>query len=653
LSFRGRLRVFFTIIVIVPMIAVALVLFALTSESETGKADAAIAAGLRGALAATDDAGARAEPALRRVARDGPLNAELAGGQVARAGARMREVIRANPKIVSIELLRPGGRSVRAGDAGGVAPAAAPLATQTGRPVGTLSVSVTPAAELARRVARLSGLEASVFEGGRRLASTVPGIPGMAELGRPDETRSFDAAGHDYRGRTGRIRQAGGSPSLEVVVFERADALSDSITNSRLLIGAILAAFLVLALASSVLVSRALQGQIGKFLAAARRLASGDFRQPVPVEGQDEFAKLGREFNSMSDQLESKIEEVERKRRELEDTIRRVGAALATGLDRQGVVELVVQTAVDACEAEAGRAQPVDFHVFRETTTGLRDDRVRAAMQAAEREAFAVRSDVISELLEPGEASPLPHSAVAAAAEGAHARAVPMLARLGGSLGREYVGVVSIARRGHDFTRQEEELLEYLAGQAVISIENADLHETVQQQAVTDELTGLANVRELHATLDRELERSRRFSSPMGFVMADIDDFKRVNDVYGHQQGDEVLVQVASALRDLSRDIDEPARYGGEELAVVLPETDAEGTALLAERMREAIEGLRVPRIDGDGHLRVTASFGVASTPESAGDKQGLIAAADEALYRAKRSGKNRVERAHPAAVSR
>ena len=157
--------------------------------------------------------------------------------------------------------------------------------------------------------------------------------------------------------------------------------------------------------------------------------------------------------------------------------------------------------------------------------------------------------------------------------------------------GPEYLGAISIARSGEPFTREEEELLEYLAGQAVVSIENASLHETVERQAVTDELTGLANMRAFTSILDRELERSRRFETPLGLVMMDIDDFKRVNDTYGHQQGDEVLAQVAGVLRGLSRDIDEPARYGGEELAVVLPQTDAEGAALLAERMREARRG--------------------------------------------------------------
>jgi diguanylate cyclase (GGDEF)-like protein len=135
--------------------------------------------------------------------------------------------------------------------------------------------------------------------------------------------------------------------------------------------------------------------------------------------------------------------------------------------------------------------------------------------------------------------------------------------------------------------------------------------------------------------------------------MMDIDDFKKVNDLHGHQQGDQVLVQVARVLRDLSRDIDEPARYGGEELAVITPETDSAGAAQLAERMREAIERMRIPRLDGQGDMSITASFGVASLPDTASDKASLIAAADAALYRAKRSGKNRVERAGSMATPR
>ena len=108
-----------------------------------------------------------------------------------------------------------------------------------------------------------------------------------------------------------------------------------------------------------------------------------------------------------------------------------------------------------------------------------------------------------------------------------------------------------------------------------------------------------------------------------------------------------MLKEVARVLREQSRDIDYPARYGGEEMSVILPQTDIGGAAMLAERMREAIEELRVRRLDGAGVLKMTASFGVAALPGSATDKRYLIAVADDALYRAKRAGKNRVERAN------
>jgi diguanylate cyclase (GGDEF)-like protein len=393
-------------------------------------------------------------------------------------------------------------------------------------------------------------------------------------------------------------------------------------------------------------VSRALTGQIAMLLAAARRLSRGDFRQLVPVQGHDEFAQLGREFNDMSEQLEAKIEEVERKRQELEETIRRVGDALATGLDRHGLVALAVRQAVDACEAEVGRALPLARGAFARSEVGSVAGDLERVIEAAERDVFAVRADVGPELLgalEGDESGERARRAVSAQAGGARALSIGLRSLVDGP---EYLGAISIARHGEAFTREEEELLEYLAGQAVVSIENASLHETVERQAVTDELTGLANVRAFTSVLDSELERSRRFETPLSLLMLDLDDFKLVNDTYGHQQGDEVLAQVAGVLRALSRDLDTPARYGGEEMAVVLPQTDVEGAEMLAERIREAVEGLRVPRVRGGGVLGVTASFGVASVPYTAVDRESLIAAADAALYRAKRGGKNRVERA-------
>jgi diguanylate cyclase (GGDEF)-like protein len=645
MTFRGRLLVFFTIIVIIPMIAVALVLFTLSEQSETGKADAGLAAGLRNAISLYRDDARRADPALREVVADRGLRRALAGNRRADPRRRMDALMRSDPRLVSIELYGDDGKLVAlAGSDTGVAARVAPLVSRK-RPVGSLAVSVTAASSYVRALERLSGLDASVLRGGRRLASTLPrGAPTVfASRGRP---RDFELGGRKYRGRLQRLSGGPGAP-VDVAVFQDASGLDSEVSQNRRVIFAILLAFFLLALASSVFVSRALQAQIQKFLAAARRLALGDFQQPVPTAGRDEFSQLGREFNSMSEQLAAKIEEVERKRHELEETIRRVGDAFATGLDRQGVVELAAQTALQACEADAGRVLPLDRRVLRAVRVGDTDEELEAALGTAERQAFRVRPETGHELMEqvePDAPPPSQRRVSRATAGGSYALAMPMRARLGARSVTQYVGVISIARRGRIFSRSEEELLEYLAAQAVVSIENSDMHQTVQRQAVTDELTGLANVRRFHGVLQNELERARRFESPLGLVMLDIDDFKRVNDTYGHQQGDVVLSSVAGALRDLSRDIDEPARYGGEEMAVILPQTDAEGAAQLAERMREAVEELRVPRVDGEGHLVVTASFGVAAIPYSASDKEALIAAADAALYRAKRSGKNRVE---------
>ncbi|MGI8805671.1 MAG: diguanylate cyclase, partial [Thermoleophilaceae bacterium] len=580
--------------------------------------------GLRTAFALYDASSKRAEPALRRLAANKAfVNGLAAGGPGAEAALRSGALL---PGVAGVTFRPEGSRqTLRGGPDSGIAAAGAPLVDGRGRRLGTLALSITAARAYAAALRELTGLQVGLSRG--RLLVDTGGGARMVPAGGGD----FELRGQDYRGRTDSFREVLGPP-VTIAVYDPAAELTGSVGDSRLLIGGIVLAFLLLALASSVFVVRALQDQIGRFLDAARRLAKGDFKHPVPTHGGDEFALLGREFNSMSEQLEAKIEELDRKRRELEETIRRVGAAFASGLDPQGVIELTLDTAVDACEADGGRALPLAHGRIDPLQRGSEAITITTAMADAER--VALHGD--------GGAPPAAGGAAEGRTRGAHALAVAIRAPHGG---RDHMGLVSIARAS-EFTREERELFEYLAGQAAVSIENADLHATVQRQAVTDELTGLSNVRELHTALDREVERSRRFKSPLALLMLDLDDFKKVNDVFGHQQGDQVLVQVGRILRELSRDIDEPARYGGEELTVVTPETDSGGAARLAERMREAIQELRIARLDGQGDLRITASFGVASLPDAAWDKSSLIAAADAALYRAKRSGKNRVERA-------
>ena len=641
MSFRGRLRLFFALIVIVPMIALGVVLFALTARSETGKADAGLAAGSRLATGVYREQAARAQPSLHRIAADRELQHALASGSAGAAERRLRELTVGG--VLATQLSLRGERPVRAGSSGAIAFAGSRLVVR-GERDAVLSVSVTSASALADRVMTLSGFEVVVSRAGRSLVSTLPSAV-RADALPAEDLANLDVGGEDYRGRFVAMEAPAG-PSVRLGVLTPTASYSEHIASNRLLIALLVGLFVLLALISAGFVSRALNGQIATFLAAARRLSRGDFQQLVPLQGSDEFADLGREFNDMSAQLEAKMEEVERKRQELAETIRRVGDALATGLDRHGVVALAVRQAVDACDADVGRALPLARGAFAGCEVGEVGGPLKSAIEAAERDVFAIRSEVGQELLgalEGDDRAERTRRAVSAEGEGVHALSIGLSSLVDGP---EYLGALSIARRGQPFSREEEDLLEYLAGQAVVSIENASLHEAVEQQAVTDELTGLANVRAFLAALDHEVERGRRFETPLGLIMLDLDDFKRVNDSYGHQQGDEVLALVAGVLRDTIRELDTAARYGGEELAVILPQTDASGTELLAERMRAAVESLQVPRVGGRGTLSVTASFGVAAMPESALDRDGLIAAADAALYAAKRAGKNRVERA-------
>jgi diguanylate cyclase (GGDEF)-like protein len=208
------------------------------------------------------------------------------------------------------------------------------------------------------------------------------------------------------------------------------------------------------------------------------------------------------------------------------------------------------------------------------------------------------------------------------------------------------LGVMTVARRGEAFTPAQREVFLYLAGQVSSSIENIALHELVSEQAVTDELTGLSNHRGFHQLIEKEATRAERFDHLLSLIMLDIDDFKQINDAYGHLQGDKVLRMVGRVLQLESRGVDEPARYGGEEFVVALPETGLEGALDLAERVRSRIASEQVPRVGGGGTISVTASVGVASIRGSVEGAEALIAAADAALYEAKRAGKNRVESA-------
>jgi diguanylate cyclase (GGDEF)-like protein len=612
-SFRGRLTLFFLLIVVLPMIAVGVLVVLVTNESDNAKADARLDAGLDTALVVYRDANAAAERATQRLVHHRAVATALRSGdkrrvqsvvgpQAARAGIQSL-VVRDTSRRTVAEVGR--GRPV--------APYELNL-TGPGGALGSVTTSTTAPDDYLARVRRLTGRDGALASGGKPISSTLA----LAGAGLPASGDSGDVDVGDESLRAATV-DLPGSGSLDLTLFGPVE--SGSFLSSSPLVAAALVLFFGVALLFVTMLLRMLSGQVRVMLAAAKGIGEGDFSRKVPVLGRDEMAGLASEFNKMSDRLAAQMQELRRQQVEVDRSVRRIGEAFASGLDRQALLEVVVETALGACDADYGQIA-LSGHEGAEAQAGTASDAIQEVAAAAEVDALA-DNDII-----------------ARDRDGVYALANPLRRISEPSVS---VGVMTIAREGDPFTATERDVFLYLVGQVSSSIENIALHEMVSEQAVTDELTGLSNNRRFRKLIDKEAERAERFDHELALIILDIDDFKKVNDTYGHLQGDEVLRMVGRVLHLESRGVDEPARYGGEEFAVALPETDIEGALELAERIRERIEAEPVPRVGSAGTIKVTASVGVASMRVIADGADALIAAADEALYEAKRSGKNRV----------
>ena len=612
MSFRGRLTLFFLLIVVLPMIAVAVLVTQIVTDSTNGKADARLSEGLDSALTIYRDDAEGARDAAKAAADDPGLPTALAAGG-APAAATARELL-GQDGIRAVVLEGPSGKRVAsAGSDVLVAPYRLSLRA-AGGPVGSLTVSATTPNGYLASVRHLTGRDAALLAGGGPAASTVS----LHGTDLPPTGRSADV---DVEGDTVRAAATALPPpgDLRLVLFSpRASA---GLFSSSPLVIAALVVFFAVAFLFVLTLLRMLSGQVRSMLGAARRIGQGDFSRRVPVVGRDEMAGLASEFNKMSDRLGEQMEELRRQQVEIDRSVRRIGQAFASGLDRQALLRVVVETSLGACGAKYGTIALRGSH-GAEADAGTASEAIQDLVVTAEGD--AQNEDGL----------------VARRSDGVHALAAP-LRRLGEE--PTNIGVMTVAREGDEFTPGERDVFLYLVGQVASSIENIALHELVSEQAVTDELTGLSNQRRFRELIAKEHERARRFGHDLSLIMLDIDGFKQVNDTHGHLQGDEVLRMVGRVLDEESRGVDEPARYGGEEFAVALPETGLTGAVELAERVRARIESERVASVDGGAVLRVTASVGVASMPASADSSQRLIAAADAALYEAKRAGKNRV----------
>jgi diguanylate cyclase (GGDEF)-like protein len=371
--------------------------------------------------------------------------------------------------------------------------------------------------------------------------------------------------------------------SLAVLTPQSAVDSADAASRDRLLLALLGAAVLVAVVAF--LEGRSIVRTLRGLADQARAIAQGRLAQRVPVKGRDELATLGRSFNEMADQLQARLTELDAERGRLRIAISRFGEALATN-DVEQLLHVVVETAVEAT----------------------------------------------------GAAGATIHSGgLAAAAGNHHAKGERLEHPL--AVGGERLGTLVLIG---SFDAEERMTAASIAAHAAVALENARLHAVVERQALVDGLTGIANRRGCEDALAHEIARAGRMGTPFTLVIADLDDFKRINDVHGHEAGDDVLQEFASVLRLTLRESDLPGRWGGEEFVLLLPGTDAEGGVQLAERVRAALRERSFHGRDG-AVFGVTSSFGVSQLRAGEGERR-LFGEADRALYQAKRLGKDRVE---------
>ena len=209
---------------------------------------------------------------------------------------------------------------------------------------------------------------------------------------------------------------------------------------------------------------------------------------------------------------------------------------------------------------------------------------------------------------------------------------VPLIAK------GECIGIINIKNKknGKLFNKKDLEFVEALANQAAIAVDNAQLYEL----ATKDGLTKLYIHRHFYFLLESEIKRVQRYHHVLSLLMLDIDNFKHVNDTYGHLVGDMVLKEIAATIQKTIRHVDIPARYGGEEFTIILPETAALNAVTIAERLRKKISEIEV-KVDDNTIIRPTVSIGIAEYPNAADDIKDLIDWADKALYVSKENGKN------------
>ena len=574
--------VYFVLLSLVPLAATYWGFSTVAGAGESRQVTLRQEAGLRAALALYAERADRAQAQAERLARSAQLQRALGN----RDRRRLRRIVAGEPSLYVV-----GAGGLRVGTA---PPLAARLpvdvvagAHRLGEVVATIPLDRNLVEGLRNGAAFASSDVLALLQGPRIVASS-PSLRGHVPVAA-GQSATVRLGGTRYRAFVAPALQRAPAARLAVLTREALIDAADARTRERVLAG--LLACLALVGVVAYLQGRSIVRHLGRFATAANGIARGSLHERVPVRGRDEFAALGSALNDMAAQLEARLAELEAERGRVREALARFGEALAATHDEKQLLRVIAAAASEATSARGSRIVTADGSVV---ATG--------------------DADAVGERL-----------------------IVPLTAS------SERFGTLELV--SDSFSKEQRMNAASLAAHAVVALDNARLHGMVERQALVDGLTGLANRRAATDALHAEAARAQRLETPLSVVLADLDEFKDVNDVHGHAVGDEVLRVFAEVLRETLRESDVASRWGGEEFLLLLPGADEEGAAQLADRVRRGLAARSIPGVPG---LRVTASFGVAEYAGETNTEQ-LVAAADSALYRAKRAGKDRVEPAAQA----
>ena len=579
-SFKVKLVAYFLLLSLLPLAAAFWGFSTVAARSETRRVDARLQAGLRAGLATYQGELQDADEAASRLARNPAFQRAL----IHRDRTRIKALLQGHPNL-HVE----AGQSFQVGREDPTAATRQVAVVGSGGTRGAVIASVPLDQALAARLEGRSGLDPDehvLLIEDRRVVAGPVGTLGTRFDAMPGKTHTLTFAGARYRTLVAETLNDVPSATIGVISPQARIDAANHAAMQRLLAG--LFACLLLVATVAYIEGRAIVRTLRRLVEATRAISRGDLKQRVPVQGRDEFALLGRTFNEMAAQLQTRLDELEAQREQLRDVIARFGEALGATHDPDQLMRLIVEAAVEATSAKGGVIVSSGGELIQVGAPGDGEDKIEVPLSAGE------------------------------------------------------VVFGSLLLFGDRFEDEDRMTAVSLASHAVVALDNVRLHRIVERQALVDGLTGLANRRQCEDTLDSELARVERFGGPLALVVTDLDWFKDVNDRHGHPSGDAVLREFAQLLTDTVRDVDLAGRWGGEEFLLILPGTDLAGGAQVAERIRVALAGRTVLSADGS-QIPVTASFGVAATPPATNAAE-LFSAADAALYEAKRNGKNRVE---------